>query len=288
MRTHAFSPLATLAGVWLLASAAPPAAAVELCPISGCDPLAQSMPSTEEPDPLGLWALIHDLAFPYRLDPDGPFGDPSMTLQAVTRAPVVVWATATRADQDIALCEWSGAGWRPKTLLASSIEDDRDPRIASAADGTLHVVWWQPARERVLWITRLAGHNEWNAPRTIAAARRPSVVITRDGETIIGYERVTALGRQVVVWSQRNGAAPVEVVIATTSRTKPLDVRVHSASGSVWVDWKHADGRLAYTRRAQASWQPTLNLVAWTEGPWLEEEQIRDDVRGLVLAAPVP
>jgi len=244
--------------------------------------------TTEEPDPLGLDTLFGESDKFLEIDPGSAtvdVGDPHVVVDPRTGRPLVTWATYVGPDHDIAFAEMLADGWGPIRFLSSTLDEDSDPKLFLAPDGTLYVTWWQhDPRQPVLLATRRPGDAVWSYPFEVTApGRRPSVAVA-EGRVWIAFARDAADGgQQVVARAESPGAEPREFVLATTARTEPLDIMVHAESGKLWVDWKHSVNEFGYLEWVDGSWQDAPRTFPWVDLTDEGENQVRRAIAKEVL-----
>jgi hypothetical protein len=242
-------------------------------------------------DPLG-WQPIRSTEERFFLNPTGADrgdGRPDIAWMPESGRPVVAWSYRRGHDYDIAFSEWTGDRWSDVHFLTNSPEEDLEPRITVAPDGTLHVTWWIPHTiDRVFLCSRPAGETEWTDPVLITpdpmGGRRPSAAV-HDGVVRIAYERTTGLpglSQQAVVGHQLpEGGFRVDVV-GMTERSERLDVLLSAESGRLWVTWKQDADLFGYAVHDEADWSP-MQTEPWTDPGWIGVEEIRRTIRRTVL-----
>jgi hypothetical protein len=243
----------------------------------------------EDPDPIPLiiWEPVRDIDPSRILNADGgPRGDgrPDADYDPIAGRPAVVWAFNAGVHHDIVFAEWLGDAWGSTSRITTGVENEIDPRIFIEDNGTAHVVWWVPGSPTPLrYVVRAAGSSTWSAPQALtppgASGRRPSVAIV-GGELVVAYERNAAGGQEVVV-ARRSGVAWSTTVVASTPRLEALDPVLHLENGTLWVDWKHAIGVVAYSRFG-GTWSAPA-VVPWLDPSWFGEQDARALVRQAVL-----
>lgn len=246
-------------------------------------------------DPIGsvAWRLHRVPAVARALNTEGEIrGDGRPDFATLpTGAPLVVWAYNNGFENDIVVSEWTGATWSPISSIATEAANELDPRVAVNPDGSVHVVWWEDgvADDRVLLSSRSAESSTWSVPVQVnplgESASRPSVVVEA-GQIKVAYERQAAIpgtGQEIVVATQQgNGSFGFEIV-ATTTRTGPLDPILNLARGKLWVDWMEDDQSFGCSRWTGTQWEQSA-VVPWSDGTWLGIEDMRRVVRGTVLS----
>jgi hypothetical protein len=258
--------LAALLGGVLVASGSSHVLVLNM--IEGPDPIPQVLWL-----PSSLFGLIDPQADDAR--PDVSYG-----VNAVT----VVWSKLKSGSFDVALSRWNGSQWEPVQYLTNTAGNDLDARVS--VDGSVtRVVWWVGGTEAVQLLTSQG--SGWGAAEFVTApgatGRRPSVALWAGAE-LVSYERdPTGSGQQIVLAQRDPGGVFSEQVLFNVTRTKPLDAKLHSEQGHLWIDWKHSDSQFAYSERIAGTWTAP-ETVAWNDASWNGEERARAFIRGQVLA----
>lgn len=247
---------------------------------------------TEGPDPIPQvqWTPVLQPPTAAVLNQDGWLRDdgrPDIAVDPMTQTPAVVWAQDQGTDHDIAFNEFLDQAWRLEPeLLADTFVDELDPRIFIDTDSTVWVTWWEDGpSSRILVRSRPLGSESWNEPILVTASgRRPSVAV-KDGRLLVAYERdISTGGQDIVVASAKQEGGFVYDVVATTARTEPLDVILHSLHGRLWMEWKHDFSMFAYSELVGDAWvAPTSR--PWVDRSWLGQEMVRKLIQ-LELTAP--
>ena len=247
---------------------------------------------SENPDPIGAfaWQAFRPIAPERILNPSG-FVRGDGTPDATTKpdgSPVVVWAYNVGPDHDAAIAEWDGTAWGSIGFLATSGEDELDPRIAVEANGAVHVAWWT-AGDGLVWLrTRQPGSGVWDAPVLVTYGgehgRRPSVLVV-GGVLRVAYERDSSqpgMSQDVVVAAREAGGSFTMDVVASSARTARLDPQLHAEAGATWLDWKHDAGEFGSAGHDGSAW--TLGPpAAWADPSWVGAEEARGEIRRRVL-----
>jgi hypothetical protein len=243
----------------------------------------------EDPDP------IPAITFQQVTDDEDPLlnaggalrndGRPDTAFDPESGLPVVTWAYGSGNDYDIALSAWNGDTWSNMEFLASSAQQELDPRVYIDSFRKTYVIWWSPGDEdKIFMTTRASGDIHWKGQTQVSNdGRRPSVVV-HDDVVVIAFERdLAAGGQEVVVASIRDDGSITAESVATTSRTDRLDAVVHSFDGMLWVDWKHADAAFAYSVLEKTGWSDPRTLT-WSDRSWIGEEAMRRVIKAEVLS----
>lgn len=238
---------------------------------------------TEGPDPIPrvIWAPTDRIYPEIPTVPGRDDGRPDVFRDAAGNV-IVTWAYRDGADYDVALLRWNGLAWAPVEFVTAGGSDEIDPRAAAGPGGQLHVVWWVagPA-ERVYHAQGPPGALGY---RQLVAtdARRPAVAVV-NGAPIIAWERTSGDGRQQIVVASRGfGGTFLPAPLFEVERSEPLDVALHYEGGVLWMDWKASDTEMAYSKRVRGLWTAPIT-VPWQEPTWEGSEEIRRDIRRIVL-----
>jgi hypothetical protein len=262
----------------------------------GLQVLVMAFNTTDDPDPIGLmWQPFRAIPPESMLNPSGYVrgdGRPDLAFKTgsedpdgVPVSPVVVWAYNAGGDRDIAIAEWGQTAWGAIEFLTAGAEDDLDPRIFIEEDGTTHVVWWTGgAVDRVFLVTRLAASSVWTAPlELVAGGRRPSVAVF-EGALRVAFERdsaVPGMAQDVVIFRREAAGSFVEELSTPTARTEPLDAKLHSRAGKLWLDWKQGEQVFGCTEY-EGAWGAVEQPV-WPDPSWVGVEETRRTIESQVL-----
>ncbi len=265
------------------------------------------MSIVEDPDPVNGQSWL-----PYRpdwsnlLNPDGferGHDGPRFAFAPGTGFPRVVWAYDQGFHHDIAFSEWDGSGWTDIEFLTGGNEDDLDPTIFIADDGTTLVAWWRDdSFDDVLLAKRPPGSTVW-LPATevtgfLRSGRRPSVVV-HDGaikvvheENLFGSPTVTLSIEQASGWFLQETLLVAGVAIVNGVETngfsdpsppERIDPILHSVHGRLWIDWKNGDREFAHREFTSEGWGDAVSRP-WTDPTWLGVEMLRRSIRQEVLS----
>jgi hypothetical protein len=202
-----------------------------------------------------------------------------------TGYPVVVWARHTWQGRDIAARAWTGDAWTDLAWVFAAGTDDRDPQVWVDPSGVAWTVWWTSGTAGHIYLARQRSRDSaWEDAELIeVGGRRPSLVHAL-GVSLLAYEAdAPAGGQDIIVRRTADDGSSARDVVATTERTEPLDPFLHSESGKIWIDWKHAEGSFAYSVFDGARWARPA-FVPWYGGDWNEEMAVREAIRSLVIA----
>jgi len=210
---------------------------------------------------------------------------PSVEPDPRTGFPAVVWARDSGWGRDIAFSHWTGTAWGGVEWVATGAPDDRDPRVYVDSKGTAWVVWWRDDSAQRIYLTRRPGRAAaWDEAELIeVGGQRPSI-LRADGELLLAYERHGAAGvREVALRYYLSDGSTYQELLAETGRRAPLDPVLHLEAGTIWIDWKHDDGRFAFRVLEGSRWS-ALQFLSWSDGGWDAEMEAREQIRSLVLA----
>jgi hypothetical protein len=294
--TTAFLARRALVGACvLLASSQVPRAEVSVDPHAGDSLNVLVMGIVDDTDPITqvVWQPFRSIPAERILNPDGFLrGDGSLDLAVhpATGWPSVVWAYNAGAHRDVAFAEWDGGAWSATAFLTGGPTDDLDPRVFVEPDGTVHVTWWTDGPVATVFVrTRPAGSAifgpAFQVSEGLIPSRRPSAAVT-GGIFRVAYERDSAMpgaAQEIVVATAGAGGAFGFEVVASTTRSERLDVKVHSEAGHLWLDWKHDAAEFGCAEHAGGGWVAGPP-GSWSDHSWVGTETTRKAVRGSVLA----
>ena len=205
-------------------------------------------------------------------------GRPDFDFDRATELPYVTWAYDTGRDRDIAFNVGTAMGWDPKIeFLTSSPADELDPRMHVDSYNNISLVWWEQGDGERIQLLRRDPVRGWTLPIEVASGRRPSVSMYQ-GDLLIAFERDRRGGGQEIVFGQSRMGEPFTFeVIASVPTNRRLDPVVHARGGELWVDWKHDDDTLAFTRYTMGDWG-SMQLRPWTDPSWIGEAAARHQI----------
>jgi hypothetical protein len=209
--------------------------------------------------------------------------NPQVGHDRVSGNPFIVWTVENAGDHDVAYREWIDDDWGRTEFLTATLEDERDPAIWAAADGSIHVAWWSPgAGVEISRRDRQTGI--WSLARSISADGARPAITRVDDAAIVAYERVARDGGQQIVVATESAAGGFdERVVAVVAATRAARLQFHQADGRLWLDWKQGDGRLAFSERLVSGWSP-VRTTEIAESTWEGEQQARVDARRELLS----
>jgi hypothetical protein len=234
----------------------------------------------EGPDPIGA-ATDCDREKDSRTQLES--SSPQVGYDPVSGNPFIVWTVENAGDHDVAYRGWVDGAWDRTEFLTATLEDERDPAIWAAADGSIHVAWWSPGAG-VEISRRTPQTGIWSMPRIVSAdGARPAITML-DGAAIVAYEGLAhGGGRQIVVATETAAGRFSERVVAVIGTEGAAGLQLHQADGKVWLDWKQSDDRLAFSEWLGSRWSP-VRTTEITDSTWDGEQRARVDARRELLA----
>ncbi len=265
------------------------------------------MSIVEDPDPVnGHSWLLYRPDGSNVLNPDGferGHGGPRFAFAPGTGFPCVVWAYNRGSHHDIVFSEWNGTDWTDVEFLTASNQDELDPSVFVADDGTILVTWWRDDWfDDVMLVRRPPGSADWSPATEVTgffrSGRHPSVVV-HDGaikivheESLFGSPTVTLSIEQVSGWFLQETVvvAGVDTVngvetngVSGLTPPERIDPMLHSFDGRLWVDWKNGNREFAYREFTSEGWGDAVSRP-WTDPTWLGVEMLRRSIRREILA----
>lgn len=243
----------------------------------------------EDPEPIGVWQTYRPwVPSAQLLNPSGHArgdGRPDIVEDPDPFGVFAVWAYNQGTHHDIAFSEWDGSAWTATAFIASTGDDELDPRIFVADDDTVYVTWWKAGPSPGVWLSsRAPGSTSWSPAEYVAVGRRPSVAV--DGSTVrVLYERDSQVAgmQQDIVHAEKPFSMWIETVVDSTARTERLDPVIHVESGRVWVDWMHNTSEFGCAMLDQPQWLVPMPREPWVDPSWVGVEETRRKIRGEVL-----
>jgi hypothetical protein len=247
---------------------------------------------TDDPTPIGIWRQLRNTPSNRALNPDGDDrgdGRPDIAWRS-GNAPVVVWSFNHGDDRDIVYSAWTGGAWLPIQFLSVGASDDLDPRIFVTPDDSFHVVWWSeglvPTVYLQSWSSELDG---WQSAVQVSdgliPARRPTVAV-HEGRTIVAFERspspVNGAATDLVVATRGQDGSFQYEIVASTPRTAPLDIVLHSEAGHLWMEWIEDTANFGRSELESTGWTPVV-LESSNADSWIGIEETRRLIRNQVL-----
>ena len=205
-------------------------------------------------------------------------GEPTLSVTHVgdTIVPTVTWAHAVSpGDHDPVMARFLNRAWTPVESIASSVFDERKPRIHQDATQTLHVAWDRAVGasnsfEEILYVNLPEGagifSDEERVSRYSESAFNPSIVTLSSGAVSIAYEIERAGMRSVVV--ARRVARPHDHgfrfrhrLVGRTSGDHPASPELTSIGrDDLLLTWIASPAQIGYRVLAQGRWGSSSTL----------------------------
>ena len=178
---------------------------------------------------------------------------PDLEVNPVTGVIEVVDAAWSGSNFNVRFSQVTAEG-APKgsTMLTSNSAPDVDPRIATAANGDVVVVWWRDAKiDVVLYRKRILSTGVWAAERAVGrtneSGSHPRVVFV-GGDAWAAYQILNAnktrsVGTQII----DDDPEPFRSIVATTAFTGDLDMQLESEMNHLWVTWIDSTTNVGYS-----------------------------------------
>jgi len=189
-------------------------------------------------------------------------GAPSFAWNELDQTFEVVWAQHDGADFEIVLSKWETDQWSVPVALTSTANDDTDPVIAFAPDGTARVVFQDDTH--IYMLTRPPG-GSWGAPVSVDLGARPSTA--RTAENRAAFQHAGAGGTTEIVAAVNDGSWQSTllqtVTFAGLGGTGNVDVRIGSVAGRVWIVWEDSATQLGWSQLVGGFWTaPQYETIA--------------------------
>ena len=209
----------------------------------------------------------------------------------------VVWHSydPIEKDKEVFYSRWNGSSWEPrKTVNPPNTTPDDVPRISSAPNGTLWVLWRAIGTEGSGYLglaSRWLG-TEWSRPDTV----------WRDGGRYDNFDLAAASATEawfikesvgdIIVYHHAGGARDTtRFDLPSASGYQPTIA--HDAAGTAWAAWTHQETypipeRLEFSRRVAGVWTlpEIIPLPTETKLPRLTVD--KDDAKWIVCAGDDP
>lgn len=170
-------------------------------------------------------------------------------------------------------------------LLTTNAANDLDPRIETTPTGDVTVVWWRDASVAKLVCRRRSFKTGvWEFEHFVGLATesntRPRLIYAGD-HLWMAYQVLNGKTRSVGVQIIDDDPEPIRSIIATTSYTGDLDIRIEAQSGHLWVSWIDSASLVGYSEFnvTTGSWSQPYR-ESYTDGMVV---QARDRIRTRVL-----
>ena len=253
----------------------------------------------DEPDPLGVgrWTRLSPLGDTRRfvLNADGDLrgdGPPSIAYDPTSEITFVAWSSVDPLGvEKIVVSRFVGDAWTAPRRTNVSTGRQLAPALAIDNDGAVHVVYGEirSASEAIYHQVLIGSDGEWSAPVRISppgqAASRPHAAVHNGALHVVFEIRPDEANPSSVVVSL--ATTSIDGIdsqpVALSSHEGPLWPQVHSAGGTLWIDW------IDFT-----SGDPFIGEMAWTKAldsgnwdavryePFYGEEELEYRVRGWI------
>lgn len=252
----------------------------------------------DDPDPFGTVWDRHSppLSGAIPLNPNGTSagdGYPSSVVHPGTGEPIVAWSKNSPSGYDIVISRFVSGDWTPAAIVVDWGVDVRDPSIAVAPDGRVHLVYWSDGADPAVWhVEAPADLSSWSSPVRVSSsgtpASRPSAVFHEDQLRVSYESHPFGFGStpRAIVLARREGSSFTPELVALSNHSGSGDVRVGSHSGRLWVEWVDAvtatgAGEVAWVRRGAGGWE-TIRYVPF-DSAFDREFHERPGIRLLVV-----
>jgi hypothetical protein len=184
----------------------------------------------------------------------GAFGvdPPDVRVNPYTALIETVDATWSGSNYDVRYTEVTGEGEQTSSyLLTTNVANDVDPRISSSAStGDTAVVWWRDLTvDAVVYRKHSFATGIWSAERvaggTSKSSSHPRVIYAGD-KPWAAYQIQNPKSRSVAAQIIDDTPEPITAVVATTTYTGDLDIRLHAESGHLWLTWIDSSSYVGY------------------------------------------
>ena len=167
---------------------------------------------------------------------------PDLRINGVSGLIETVDATWSGSNFNVRYTLVTGAGQqRASSLLTANAANDVDPRIGIAPNGDVVVAWWRDlATDALVYRKRTFTTGAWSLERAAGVATesssRPRVVYAGD-RPWVAYQIQNAKARSVGVQIIDDDPEPIRSIVATTSYSGDLDIRLNAEMRHLWVTW---------------------------------------------------
>ncbi len=207
----------------------------------------------EDPDPVPwVRTTLKDGRRAIRYDTSGEA--PSIAVQDDPGGTLVAWARSAGNGFDVVLSRFEAGAWTEPVVIAGTAADERDPALAVAPDGTVHVLYSVRGGSPGIHHRQAPPDlSSWSEPAPVSEPGDPACsprAAFHDGVLHVVYE-VHDLGfgrapKRIVLARLLEGGFVPETV-ATTSNEGPVLPDVQSEGGRLWVEWTDAPDEVAWT-----------------------------------------
>jgi len=244
----------------------------------------------DDPDPISSAWIPHHPASSIRipLNTDGAVNgdnDPSLITGVASSFAVAAWARNSPEGYDIVVSRFDGSAWTPPQVVADSAADELDPHLVlDPDDGSIHLLYWiDDGTPRIIHRQAPSDLSSWSASVQVSEpgsdACRPWGVLHDGALHVVYEEHDLGLGttpRQIML-AIRQGQTFSSQILATTHYAGENRPQVHSANGTLWVDWIDLEWEMTWIQQLPGgSWEPVEVETFQTQ----EEREFH--VRGLI------
>lgn len=167
---------------------------------------------------------------------------------------LVAWSRAAGNGYDVALSRFEAGSWSEPVVVAGTSADERDPALAVAPDGTVHVLYSVAGEPpRVYHRQAPPDLSSWSDPVAVSGPKEPAAgarAVFHGGILHAVYE-VDDFGfgsaQKRIVVARLTPGGFVSETVATTSNEGPVRPEIHAEGGRLWVEWIDAPGEIAWT-----------------------------------------
>jgi hypothetical protein len=136
-------------------------------------------------------------------------------------------------------------------LLTTNVANDVDPRIGISSEGDTTIVWWRDlSTDQVVYRTHYFATGTWT-PEWVAGGVGQSNshprVIYAGGKPWMAYQVQNPKSRSVAAQIIDDHPEPITSIVATTTYSGDLDIRLHAESGHLWLTWIDSSSNLGYS-----------------------------------------
>ena len=180
-------------------------------------------------------------------------GDPpDLRINAVSGLVEVVDAAWSGSNYNVRYTQVMTDGdSKGSTLLTSNAANDIDPRIGSAQNGDVAVVWWRDLKiDMVVYRKRSLATGAWGPERTVGrtteSGSHPRVLYTGNKPWVayqIQNSRSRSIGAQII----DDDPEPFRSIVATTSYSGDLDIQIDAEMNNLWVTWIDTASNVGYS-----------------------------------------
>jgi len=188
-------------------------------------------------------------------------GDDAFTVaNPLTGQTEAVWsAVLPGSSAEIFYSVLQGSGWSPSERITSNSLPDQEPHLAISSSGDRKAVWWKDGTvDAVFFAEKPASGGSWSTPSQVSDgqenARSPQVA-TSFGMALVAYEGVPASGYRKVIVAKEDSPDPWgRTLVATSSQSTSLSIRIHKESGHIWIDWIDSNNHLGWSEYVYGYW----------------------------------